>query len=447
MFFLNFVGISMNIIIIGAGGVGFNLAKKLSVGNKVTIIDKNSEALQKIEENLDILTIKGDAEEIETYQKLMNKNFNLLISVTDRDNVNIVSTLIADMILEIERVFIRLKSHTYPNELIKKKLNIEKIISPIQLTSNSIISMLENHRFNNIKFFEYTPYKLISIRASTDIDPIKITTSNEFTIVGVDRERRFFIPTQEDVILPNDLVYIFGLESDITTVCDKLHANNTISGKNCVISGGDKLGIAIAKALIKKGKNVKIIEKNLALCNTANEELGGKASVIHTRYETSSLLQDEGIERADIFISTTNNDEYNIIKSLEAKERGIQKVISVLDNMEYYNLLHSLNILLARGIKMNAYNTIMEHINSNRVVVQKNFCGGRATVLMRKIFADSKFLKKELKPIKLDNALLFYIHQNRLYPFVESRQFQEGDLIILFCTNDNQNEIEWIYGL
>ena len=436
----------MNIIIIGAGGVGFNLAKNLSVGHNVTIIDKNSEALQKIEESLDILAIKGDAEEIETYQKLMEKNFNLFISVTDSDNVNIISTLIADMILDIDRVFIRLKSHFYPDELIKKKLNIEKIIFPIRLTSTSIISMLENHRFNNIKDFKYTPYKLISIRASNNIQPIKLV-SEKFSIVGVEREKRFFIPTQEDVILPNDLVYIFGLEEDIVMVCDKLYSDNTISGKNCVISGGDRLGITIAKQLIARGKNVKIMEKNLSLCNIANEALGGKVSVVHTRYETSSLLQEEGIERADIFISATHNDEYNIIKSLEAKERGVSKVISVLDNMEYYNLLHSLNILVARGIKMSAYNTIMEHINSNRVVVQKIFCGGKATILMRKFFANSKFLKKELKPIKSTNSLLFYIQDNRLHPFVKSVKFKENDLIVLFATSDNSNEIEWIYGL
>ena len=115
--------------------------------------------------------------------------------------------------------------------------------------------------------------------------------------------------------------------------------------------------------------------------------------------------------------------------------------------MEYYNLLHSLNILVARGIKMSAYNTIMEHVNSNRVVVQKIFCGGRATVLMRKFFANSKFLKKELKPIKTGNSLLFYINEDGLHPFVQSIKFRENDLIVLFCTNDNQDEIEWIYGL
>jgi len=436
----------MNIIIIGAGGVGFNLAKNLLVGHNVTIIDKNSEALQKIEESLDILAVKGDAEEIETYHKLIEKKYNLFISVTNSDNVNIISTLIADMILDIDRIFIRLKNHFYPDELIKKKLNIEKIIFPVKLASTSIISMLENHRFNNIKDFEYTPYKLISIQASNHIEPIKLV-SEKFSIVGVEREKRFFIPTQEDVILPNDLVYIFGLKEDIVMVCDKLHTNNTISGKNCVISGGDRLGIEIAKELIVRGKNVKIIEKNLSLCNIANEELGGKVSVVHTQYETASLLQEEGIERADIFISATHNDEFNIIKSLEAKERGVPKVISVLDNMEYYNLLHSLNIFVARGIKMSAYNTIMEHINSNRVVIQKVFCGGKATVLMRKFFANSKFLNRELKPIKSNNSLLFYIQDNRLYPFVKSEKVKENDLIVLFTTNNNLNEIEWIYGL
>ena len=436
----------MNIIIIGAGGVGFNLAKKLSERNSVTIIDRNSEALKKIEESLDILAVKGDAEEIHTYQKLMDKKFDLFVSVTDNDNVNIVSTLIADMILDIERIFIRLKSHFYPNDLIKKRLNIEKIIFPIQLTSNSIISMLENHRFNHIKNFECTPYKLVSIQASPDIQPIKIV-SEKFIIAGVEREQNFFIPQKEDVILPNDLVYIFGLEDDIVAIGDKLNRPPSVSGKNCVISGGDRLGIEIAKELIGMGKNVKIIEKNLALCKIANEELGGKASIIHTKYETASLLKEEGIDKADIFISATHNDEYNIIKSLEAKKRGTPKVISILDDIEYYNLLHSLNILLARGVKMSAFNTIMEQINSRNKVVQKIFCGGKATVLLYQFFEESKFLKKALKPIKTFDSLLFYIQNNQLFPFREAVQFKEGDIVILFANNENLKEIEWIYGL
>jgi len=447
MYVLNkFLGYDMNIIIIGAGGVGFNLAKKLSESHNVTIIDKNSEALQKIEESLDILAVKGDAEEINTYQKLMDKRFDLFISVTNNDNVNIVSTLIADMILDIERIFIRLKSHFYPNDLIKKKLNIEKIIFPIKLTSNSIVSMLENHRFNNVKNFECTPYKLVSVQVSKDVQPIKIV-SEKFVIAGIERERNFFIPQKEDVILPNDLVYIFGLESDIIPICERLNSDVSASGKNCVISGGDRLGIDVAKQLIEMGKNVKIIEKNLSLCKIANEELGGKASVIHTKYETSSLLQEEGIDKADIFISATHNDEYNIIKALEAKERGIKKVISVLDDIEYYNLLHSLNILLARGIKMSAYNTIMEHINSRTKVVQKIFCGEKATILMYKFFENSKFLNRDLKPIKTDTSILFYIKNNQLFPFVETTQFKESDIIILFANNKNLKEIEWIYGL
>lgn len=438
----------MNIILIGAGGVGFNLAKKLSERHHVTIIDNNNEALQKIEERLDILAVKGDAEEINTYQKLIDKKFDLFISVTDNDNVNIVSTLIADMILDIKRIFIRLKSHFYSNELIKKKLNIEKIIFPIKLTSNSIISMLENHSFNNIKSFDCTPYKLVAVQASKDIQPLNIV-AEKYIIVGIERERNFFIPKKEDVILPNDLVYIFGLEGNIVSVCDKLHSSNAmISGKNCIVSGGDRLGIAIAKQLIDMGKNVKIIEKNLSLCKIANEELGGRVSVIHTQYESSSLLEEEGIDKTDIFISATHNDEFNIIKALEAKERGISKVISVLDDIEYYNLLHSLNILLVRGVKMSAYNTLMEYINSSQKVVQKIFCGGKATVILYKFSEDSKFLNKELMPIKTDNSLLFYIQENQLKSFREPTQFKKNDMIVLFSVNDEQlKEVEWIYGL
>ena len=437
----------MNIIIAGAGKVGFNLAKALCIGHNVTVIDKNSEALQRIQESLDILPMKGDVENYKTYQNIIGKDIDLFIAVTNMDNVNLISTLMAESVLNIRRKFVRLQNHFFGDSSIKEKLDIDMMIFPISLTSKSIASLLEYPKANNVKFFKYTDYKLLSLRASHKLSPLDIT-SNRFAIVGIERDKEFIIPSKTQQIKPNDLVYFFGLEKDIEDVSALLESADSSMIEKCVVFGGGELAISISKALIEIGRSVKLIEKDIKLCKRADEELKGKVSVIHSRYNTTDLFEDENLKNADIFIAATNNDEYNIIKCLEAQENGIDKVLAINNEMEYYNLMHSLGIVVARGPKMTAYNTIMEHINSSSVVVEKSFCGGKGVVFMRKIFQHSTITNKKLKPLKNKNSNLFYIREENLFTFDEKTIFLEDDIIVIFSnTKESEKMRQWIHGL
>jgi trk system potassium uptake protein TrkA len=433
----------MNIIIAGAGKVGFNLAKALCIGHNVTIIDKNSEALRRIQEGLDILPMRGDVENSKTYQNFIDKKVDLFIAVTNIDNVNLISTLMAESVLDIKRKFVRLQNHFFGDNVIKEKLQIDKMIFPIKLASKSIASLLDYPKANNIKFFKYTDYRLVSVRVSNNISSIQ-----NFNIIGVERNKKFIIPFNEDVIQKDDLVYFFGLDEDIRVACSQLDTIDKSKIQKCVVFGGGKLAISISKELLKIGRDVKLVEKDLELCERADEELKGKASVINSKYGTIDLFEEEGLSSADFFIAATNNDEFNIIKCLEAQEKGINKVVAINNEMEYYNLMHSLGIIVARGPKMSAYNTIMEHIDSSGVVIQKSFCGAKAVVFMRKIFPNSKLINKKIKPPKVNNSNIFYIRENKFYPFDEKITLFENDLLIAFSNTQNSTKIkQWIYEL
>ena len=189
----------MNIIIAGAGKVGFNLAKTLSIGHNVTVIDKNTEALHSIQESLDILPMKGDVEDSKTYKCFIDKKVDLFIAVTNIDNVNLISALMADTVLNIDRKFVRLQKYFYADTLIQERLKIDKMIFPIKITSKSIVSLLKYPKANNIKVFKYTDYLLISVRVSKNIKPFVIS-SDKFSIVGIERNKSFFIPQKDEEI-------------------------------------------------------------------------------------------------------------------------------------------------------------------------------------------------------------------------------------------------------
>ncbi len=437
----------MNIIIAGAGQVGFNLARTLSIGHNVTIIDKNEKALHRIQESLDILPLQGDAENSQTYEGFKHTKIDLFIAVTDVDNVNLIATMIADSILDIDKTFVRLQKYFKDVFLIKEKLGVDEIIFPTRIASKSVATLLDYPRANNVKLFKYTKNKLISLRVSEEFQARKLS-SNGFIKVGIERDKEFFIPQEDEVVLPNDLVYFFGLQEHINEVSAEIDNSSLGSMQNCVIYGGDELGISIAKLLLETGRNVKVIEKNLEKCEIVESELAGEATVINAKYSAHDVFEEENLNNADIFIATTQNDEFNIIKCLEAKEKGIKKIVAVNNDMEYYNLMHTLGIVVTRGPKISAYNKIMEEISSQGVVIQKNFCGSKALILMRKIFKTSHSIIKEIKPLKLANTKIYYIREEILFPINEKITLEENDIVVAFArTKDMPKLKQWIYEL
>ncbi len=438
----------MDIIIAGAGKVGFNLARTLSAGHSVTVIDRNAEALARLQENLDILPIHGDIEDPETYQKLVDHKTDLFIAVTDIDEANLVCTLIADDVIDIGRKFIRLKNTFFAKSSIKEKLGITEAIFPSQLTSNTIVSLLDYPKANNIKQFKYTDFKLISVHASKTMEILNLHPKG-YAVVGIEREKSFFIPKEDDPVFPDDLVYLFGQDDPIRELCGVLETDIPKTIGRCVVFGAGNLGITIARALIENGKEVKLIEKDVALCENADDQLSGGAMTISCKYGTTGLFEEEGLKHADMVIAATDNDEYNIIKCIEAREHGIHKVIAVNNEMEYYNLMHALGIIVVRGPKMSAYNEIIEHIYSSGVVMERKFCGGKAGVFLRKIFPESKLIGKRLKPPKFKGSEgVFVLRDDQIKRFNDEIEGQEGDDIIIFCTDKYTADLKrWIYGL
>lgn len=437
----------MNIIIAGAGKVGFNLARTLSIGNNVTIIDENTEALHRIQESLDIMPLRGDVENSKTYEHFIDKKIDLFIAVTNADNVNLIATLMADSVLEIDKKIVRIKKHFYADSLVQEKLSIDTIVYPTKLTSKIIVSLLKYPMANNVKFFKYTKQRLISIRALSAMEAMDVRSEN-FIIAGIERDKSFFVPEGDTEILANDLVYFFGLEEHIRDMCAKLDTSTEKNLQKFVVFGAKDLGLAISKELINANREVKLVEKDLELCEKADEILAGKASVIHSKYGITTLFEDEGLSNADIFISATDNDEYNIAKCLEAREKGIQKVMAINNEMEYYSLMHSLGIIVVRGPKMSAYNKIMEEISSTGVVIEKSFCGSKGSVHMRKVFEGSHLIKKEIKPLKVNHSQLFVLRDEKLLKLQEKFILEEKDAVVTFCeSRENSKVKQWIYEL
>ena len=439
----------MNIIIAGAGQVGFRLAKTLSLKHNVIILDKNIDALNRLNEHLDVLTIFGNIVDPDIYTNLLDNDYDIFIAVTDNDEINILSTLIVDSAIKVNKKIIRLRNQYFAKGTIANKLGIDDAVFPFKLAARSVDLLFEYPKINNIKNFSFTDFKLASIFVrNSSIFMVKDICKEDLIVVGLERDKELIMTYDNLEILEDDLIYIFGHKRKIQDVSIKLRNIEEYEPNDIAIFGANLLGIEISKLLIQRKINIKILEKDIDKCKKASNILQDRVTIINSKYIEHTLYDDENLQNADVIISTSSKDEDNIIRSLEAKEYGIKKIIAINNDSEFYDLMHKQQIIAARGPKISAYHSIIEKIGSNKLVSQKNFCGGRGVVFIRKIFNNSLILDKTIKPIKLDNTLVFFIRNNCIIPFNDKIKLQDNDIIIIFSKSKFENKIKkWIFNL
>jgi len=305
----------MNIIIAGAGKVGFNLARTLSIGHSVTIIDKNKDALSKLQESLDILPLLGDIRDPNTYESFAENDIDFFIAVSDSDDANVISCMVVDIVLKVKRKFLRVQSRFYKDINLKDKLNIEKLIIPTELSSKSVENLLKYPKINNIKSFKHVEYRLVSIFATKFISSEELNSfldAKVERIVGVERNNEFQVSNIYE-IYRGDLVYFLLKEESIGKICDILNTHKIDEIKNCVVFGAGELGIDIARVLVENKKSVKLVEKDIKRCEYAEESLEGKVEVINSKYRDEKLFIDEGLENAQMCLATYKDDVKLII--------------------------------------------------------------------------------------------------------------------------------------
>ncbi len=441
----------MDIMIAGAGTVGYSLAQTLSYQHNVIVIDKDIDKLNTLDEEIDILVMHGDVEDPKTYRSLNFESVDLFIAVTDSDEANLLATLIVEDVVAVKRKIIRLKNDSFLKSHILQKLSIDHAVFPDITTANKVQALFAFPKANNVKMFHQTTHKLVSIRVqyrAEGLYRVGELVGEDVSIVGIEREKMFFIPEEEAEILKNDLVYLFGKSEAIERIASHLDEKMPSSIQKIVIFGANTLARKIAKGLIDKKLEIKMIEKDIDHCKRASELLQDKVTIINAAYEDHRLFEEEGLKNADMIIAAGHNDERNIVKCIEAQEYGIQKVVAINNDKAYYNLMHKMGVVVVRGSKAGAHYAILENIASSSIVTQRHFCGGSGILFMRKIYPNSELIGKTIKAGKIHTSLPLLLREEKIHRLSETAALKEGDIIVVFGMYEEKEEIQqWIYTL
>lgn len=340
----------MDIIIVGCGRVGRTITKQLSKeGHNITAIDVSKRALEKIGENHNVMTIKGNGATFDTLDEARIKDCDLIIAVTEADELNLYTCLIAKN-AGVQRTIARVRNPEYTKDIprLKDELKLSMAINPEQACARETARLLKYSGAIEIDTFAKGVVDLIKfkIQSNSPLANQKIVDSANLLKDGVriclvERNKQCYIPNGDFEILPGDIISIVGSAKSTMKSLKKLNVNLNTS-RNIIILGGSRIAYYLAKSLGETGAKVKIIERNMKRCESLSESLKN-TMIIHGNGTDQDFLISEGIEHADSIVALMNSDEENIIMSLFAKEVNPKaKIITEINNFNFKAILDNL---------------------------------------------------------------------------------------------------------
>jgi len=460
----------MNIIICGAGRVGFTIAKLLSEqGHSITVIDQSSEDIQKINDSLDVKAIVGKA----TYPSILEKanaaETDMIIAVTRNDEINMLICQIAFSIFNIPKKIARIRSQDYLNPKFtrvynKENLPIDVIISPEIEIARSIQRKLEAPgALDSVPFAENQIRLLeILIKDNCKLIGLKLNElTNKFpnldaNIIAIIREDKSFIPKKTDQIKENDKIYVIINSSQMAETLEAFGHTEKISKKILIIGGGN-IGYNLAKNIedTLDGVRVKIVEKDKTRSEYLANELNNTI-VINGNGLDEEVLSEANLDEAETVLALTNDDEDNLMVSVlvekfakDQKNIEDKRTMALINKPNYSLLQSSLKIDDLIDPRMNTVSSILKHIHKGTIENAYTISNGEYEVIEAEIIESSELINKELKNSGLpDEIRIGAVLRNKKVIIPKSDfVFQKDDQIILIVKKDAIGVVENLFRL
>ena len=407
----------MKIIIAGGGEVGFHLAKLLSIESQdITLIDKDKDRLNYAESHLDIRALRGDAMSLNLMEEAQVSNSDLFIAVTSEEATNITICALAKQ-LGSKRTIARITNIEFINsksEISFKAIGVDELISPEELAAVEIQQLLDQSAFSNTYNFEDGALTVIGTSLGEDVPFVGRTVKEAASIfpdvrfmpIAIQRKgaHHTIIPRGDTNFEAGDTVFFITLKEGVEEIY-KLTGKRKASIKNVMILGGGRIGYNTARELCEKKFNVTVIEKNKKKAFEIADLLPN-ALVIHGDGRNADLLEEEDLSTMDAFISVTENSETNIMSCLMAHSKNVKKTIALVENMDYFQLSHSIGIDTLINKKLLTANTIFRYIRRGEVVDMTTLNNLDAEILEFVVNANSKVANYKIKDIDFPRSAI-----------------------------------------
>ena len=360
----------MNIIIVGLGKLGITLTKQLvKEGHNLTLVDTNSEIVASLVDTYDVMGVCGNGVSCEILKEAGASKATLIISATDSDEVNILCCLIAKK-MGTEHTIARVRNPGYASQMqfLRNELGISMIVNPEYETANEISRIIRFPSAASLDSFARGKVEIARVRIHSDnkfcdmpIHEIRRKCKAKVIICAVQRNEEVFIPSGDFIIRSDDAISITGTRAEISLFMKQSGVYKQRI-KNVMIIGGGRIAYYLAKLLSDTGRNIKLIEQSDERCYELTDSLPD-VTVIHGDGTDQDILDEQGLERQDAFVSLTGIDEENIIVSMYAESKGINKVITKV-NRHSYSILNDIGLETVVSPQIVAGNLVTRYVRA-----------------------------------------------------------------------------------
>ncbi len=450
----------MKIIILGAGQVGGTLAENLAgEANDITVVDSNPDRLRDLQNRLDIRTMQGHGSHPDLLKRAGADDADMLIAVTSSDEINMIACQIAHSLFRVPTKIARLRATIYlrnPQLFSNDNIPIDVIISPEQVVTNYIERLLEHPGALQVLDFAGGKVQLVAVKAfhggplvGQEIAYLRQHMPNvETRVAAIFRRDRPIIPEGSTVIEVDDEVFFIAARNHIRAVMSELRRLEN-SYRNIIIAGGGNVGERLALAIENRYK-VKIIEHNSKRCEHLAQKLS-KTIVMQGNASDQDLLLEISIEESDVFLALTNDDEANIMSSMLAKRLGARKVMTLINNPAYVDLVQGGEIDVAISPQLATIGSLLAHVRRGDVVNVHSLRRGAAEAIEAIAHGDarsSKVVGKSIGEIDLPEGATIgaIVRDEKVFIAHDDVVIEADDHVIMFLIDKRRiSDVERLF--
>jgi trk system potassium uptake protein TrkA len=450
----------MDIAIVGIGKIGFTLVEQLlQEGHNITVIDNDAEALLRVSESMDVITVEGNGASYDVQKEAGVADIDLLIAATSSDEVNMICCLLARK-LGAKHTIARIRNPEYARQLyiLKKELALSMAINPDHASALEISRLISFPSAINTSSFAKGLVDVIELKIGVN-NPLhgkslaNIARENKINVLicAVERNNNVIIPDGSFVLMAGDHIYICG---DNKKIARFLHSSGIINHriKSVMIIGASRIGYYLCGMLLDMGVHVRLIDHDERRCEKISEDFP-QILVIHADGSDQNILDAEGIDVMDAFVALTNIDEENLLIGMYASKKGVPKVIAKMNRLNYLDLIEESAIDSVVSPKnITAYQIVqyvraMENAIGSQVKTLYRIAEGQAEIVEFSAGVHTLHLGEKLSDIQTrPDVLIAAIVRGRQLIIPRGNDYiQANDSVVVITTQKMLNDLNMIF--
>ena len=449
----------MRILIIGAGEVGYNIASRLaSEHKKVTVIDKDEAAIRRLSENLDVQSIQASASSPKALVDAGIKESEILLAVTDSDEVNLMTCLLASHMAPDIKKLARVRNaelDQFHQRFKESAPHIDTIINPETEVVGTIRRLMHIPGAVDVGDFVEGKVSYAGIRIPKGSKMVGMSMSAFSTRFGEDhpliaailRNTQVIVPRGDTQFHAEDLIYIICEKKDLERKLNLFGLGHK-PVKTALVIGGGRIGERLSRTLVADGIKTKIMELDLHRCDELSRQLNG-ALVLHGDGSDQGLLLEENISQTDVVIPVTDDDETNILISLLAKSMGARDTITKIGKTNYLPLLPAIGIDKVVSPRLSAISSILQDVRKGKVLSDISIFGEQGEFIEAIALDRSGIIGRPIKKINFPKGtlLLCAITDGQVVIPSGDTVVEPGNRLLLFAVKHAVKKLETLLAV